>query len=176
MRPAFHASVAGGIGASANGSGLVGTNSASSSVTPGNLIGRSLESANDVKDAKLAIRRAQLEMQRLRNARAEMEREEEANAAEHAESKMSNVATTKRQNINEVPPILDGATQMQTMMVGSKQRLAGRLAGVPEMEDDRASSASGSSPLLSRRSDTEESRVRDEERRQILFFNDGDAM
>ena len=89
--------------------------------------------------------------------------------------------------MREVPPILDGAAQMRNRMVGGKQRLAGRLAGVPEVGENSAgaknngsasspASTSGVSPLLSRRSDTEESRVGEEERRQILFFNDGDEM
>ena len=128
----------------------------------GNLIGRSLKSANDVKDAKAAIRKAQLEMQRLRNARAAMEKaedEEEEGASNNTEVRI-------------VPPILDS----QKTKVGTKQRLPGRLAGVPEIIEVGSSPVptSDGSPMLSRRSDTEETRVRDEERRQILFYNDGE--
>jgi hypothetical protein len=205
MRPAFNASVAMGMQPSNSSSSSNNvTSAARGSVSPGNLIGRSLESAEDVNDAKAAIRRAQLEMQRLRNARAKMEKEEEADAAAEAEeeetgtsagSKSSSAETTNKKSsysshrVREVPPILDGTAQMQSRMVGSKQRLAGRLAGVPELGEDSAgsknggggfasspASGSGISPLLSRRSDTEESRVGDEERRQILFFNDGDEV
>ena len=63
----------------------------------------------------------------------------------------------------------------------SKQRMAQRLAGVPELNSPgtafKDSEEAGVSPLASRRSDTEESRTTaeaEQQRERILFFNDGE--
>jgi len=53
------------------------TNTPTTNTSPGrNLIGRNLTSEDDVTDAKMAIRKAQMEMQKIRRQRAEIEQEE----------------------------------------------------------------------------------------------------
>ncbi len=183
MRPAFDASAA--MASRGSASRRQADNSSTVMRADGsNLIGRHLATADDVNDAKAAIRRAQLEMQRLRGARAALEAEEEDDDEEQAGGKSAGAPSPPTTASPEAQHPRERRVR-EARSPSTKQRMAQRLAGVPELSSPgtafsfkEGDKETGVSPLASRRSDTEESRTTAEaeqqQRERILFFNDGE--
>jgi hypothetical protein len=125
--------------------------SSTSPSSPGrNLIGRSLNSVDDVNDAKLAIRHAQMQMQKLRRQRAEMEKEEE-----------------DEQNIQK---------KEKQRNAQSKRNMARRLAGLPEEGEEEDSPSRKSDTEESRCIREVQESNNGTSQSRILFYNDNELV